>query len=373
MKQIVVFLYLLLSCISAFSFEIHYKVKQNAEYDDHVILTNDVLIWNSETSRFFVYDDSYKNDCYLLIADLIKNNRPGFIAKNSDVDIIGSEKFIKNKYIRLLPVYYLDVLKNKSADLIYSYQPEWQILKNNYIGDWGNDFEDTFWPENIIISNTFCRFSEHDFFLVKNAEKKSNSIKVQLYRNRDSLKYKNEVPHPKLYSKYSEKNEITILLEFDGDFVDVWINSDEEYLGKYFITERETCLEISTLVQTNIVNIENFNWPRHADGSCDYDGSKKTAVVQTQKTTPSTNIAPNKTMTVKENLKLRSGEATTTQVLTVMSVGTKVKILELGKAETIDGINSNWVKVEVQADAKDRDGKTIKKGTVGWCYGGYLE
>ena len=80
-----------------------------------------------------------------------------------------------------------------------------------------------------------------------------------------------------------------------------------------------------------------------------------------------------KTMTVRENLKLRSGEATYTQVLAVMSAGAKVRILELGKAETIDGIPSNWVKVEVQQGAKDRDGKPIKKGTVGWCFGGYLE
>ena len=78
-------------------------------------------------------------------------------------------------------------------------------------------------------------------------------------------------------------------------------------------------------------------------------------------------------MTVSENLKLRSSEATSTQVLTVMSAGTKVKILELGKSEIIDGISSNWVKVEVLSNAKDRDGKPIKKGTVGWCYGGYLK
>ena len=55
-----------------------------------------------------------------------------------------------------------------------------------------------------------------------------------------------------------------------------------------------------------------------------------------------------------------------------MSAGTKVKILELGKEETIDGINSNWVKVEV-ISGRDRDGKDIKKKTTGWCYGGYLE
>ena len=88
--------------------------------------------------------------------------------------------------------------------------------------------------------------------------------------------------------------------------------------------------------------------------------------------TNATNVAPNQTMTVTENLKLRSGEATSTKVLSVMAAGTKVRILEVGKAETIDGIKSNWVKVEVQKNAKDRDGKAIKAGTVGWCYGGYL-
>ena len=85
------------------------------------------------------------------------------------------------------------------------------------------------------------------------------------------------------------------------------------------------------------------------------------------------NVAPSKIMSVKENLKLRSGEATTTSVLAVMSAGTKVKILTLGKQATIDGITSNWVQVEVQAGAKDRDGKPIAAGTVGWCFGGYLK
>ncbi|MEE3313482.1 MAG: SUMF1/EgtB/PvdO family nonheme iron enzyme [Treponema sp.] len=83
-------------------------------------------------------------------------------------------------------------------------------------------------------------------------------------------------------------------------------------------------------------------------------------------------IAPEKIMTVGENLKLRATEATSSEVLAVMQAGARLRILELGKTETIDGLSSNWVKVEVQADAKDVDGKSIKKGLVGWCYGGYL-
>ena len=78
-------------------------------------------------------------------------------------------------------------------------------------------------------------------------------------------------------------------------------------------------------------------------------------------------------MSCNDNLRLRSEEANSSNVITTMQKGTKVKILKLGKAETIDGINSNWVQVEVLSDAKDKDGKEIKTGTIGWCYGGYLE
>ena len=153
----------------------------------------------------------------------------------------------------------------------------------------------------------------------------------------------------------------------------MFIYLDDVILATYVLVDSNTLTELEAFMKTEKCNYSKVTWPRHADGSCDYDGSKKAVTVQTAKATPSTNVAQNKTMTVKENLKLRSGEATTSEVLTVMSAGTKVKILELGKSETIDGINSNWVKVEVLSDAKDRDGRAIRAGTVGWCYGGYLK
>lgn len=130
--------------------------------------------------------------------------------------------------------------------------------------------------------------------------------------------------------------------------------------------------ELSNLFISNNCDLSKVTWSRHADGTCDYDGSKKTTVLQNVESS-SFKVAPNKIMKVAENLKLRSGEATSTRVLAVMAAGTKVKILELGKAETIDGISSGWVKVEVQSGAKDKDEKAIKAGSVGWCYGGYLE
>ncbi|MCR5217738.1 MAG: SH3 domain-containing protein [Treponema sp.] len=80
-----------------------------------------------------------------------------------------------------------------------------------------------------------------------------------------------------------------------------------------------------------------------------------------------------KKMIASENLRLREGEETSSNVLTTMSAGTKVEIVEVGKKDNIDGNESHWVKVEVKSGAKDSEGKDIKAGLQGWCYGGYLK
>jgi hypothetical protein len=163
------------------------------------------------------------------------------------------------------------------------------------------------------------------------------------------------------------------IFEEDGDYLFVYYDKEKKIpFATFAKMNQETEEQFKNLIYNNKCDLSKVTWPRHADGTCDYDESK-TTTTQTSKEVSSSNVVKNKTMLVSENLKLRSGEATTTQVLTVMAAGTKVKILELGKAETIDSINSNWVKVEVQAGAKDKDGKSIKKGTIGWCYGGYLK
>ena len=173
----------------------------------------------------------------------------------------------------------------------------------------------------------------------------------------------------------------------DGDYLYIYYmeNGNQILFATFVSMDDITLNQFKNLIYTNKCDLSQVTWPRHADGTCDYEDNKKSvtasksssiskteAIIQSEVSTPATNVSVKKTMSVSENLKLRAGEATSTQVLTVMSAGTKVKILELGKAETIDGINSNWVKVEV-ISGRDRDGKDIKKKTTGWCYGGYLE
>ena len=175
------------------------------------------------------------------------------------------------------------------------------------------------------------------------------------------------------WSLLQNKTVDKFYIRFDGDYMNIYVDGGNKLLVTYCAFDEQEYNSFLEAVKYNDFKSLKYTYPRHADGSCDYDGSKTTVATQTAMPSSSTNVVENKTMTVSENLKLRVGEATSTQVLSVMSAGTKVKILELGKAETIDGISSNWVKVEVQKGAKDRDGNSIKPGTVGWCFGGFLE
>lgn len=79
-----------------------------------------------------------------------------------------------------------------------------------------------------------------------------------------------------------------------------------------------------------------------------------------------------KELYVFENLRLRSEESTKSEIITTIGINTKIKILQIGKAEIIDNIKSNWVKIQIPCTGKDNNDNWIPKYTEGWCYGGFL-
>ena len=275
-----------------------------------------------------------------------------------------------------IPKTYFDVVKLKDRNYILSVYPKlsgfgyYDIAYDKDIRWFETTFEsylaigiDKYESQNLDFSQVSFRILE-----VTDISDDTIRIKGQISEySRDSIEYS-----CLNWTFINNSDSYVFYLKFDGDYIYVYENNLNNLFDIFCKMASDDLKEFNKCMKTNVWNSMSCSWPRHADGSCDYDGSKTTST-QTANSTVSTNVEKNKTMLVNENLKLRSGEATSTQVLTVMSAGTKVKILELGKAETIDGISSNWVKVEVQKGAKDRDGNPIKAGTVGWCYGGYLE
>ena len=377
MKKIILFSIIFIFSLSSLIAEtIKYKVVADTFYSDGDIeftipIKKDTTVtWGSNTSVLPNINDDGIYENFLM--DIEYNNEIIYML-STDLQVIDTEKIVDNKkLLRLIPEYYLEVLCKKNTDLIFEKQPLWNERKKRMENE-PFPFEESFQPESYYISNTVILFSQHNYYLVKNVKKKNNNIELDLlhYSDDDVTDYfgKTEDVFSDVYNKFRSNSNIKLLIQTDGDYFDLWINTKENYIGKYIAASESLCEQIVNLVRSNKCDLSKVTWPRHADGTCDYEDVSSIKTVST----PSTNVAPNKTMTVSENLKLRSGEATTSEVITVMSAGTKVKILALGKAENIDGINSNWVKVEVLSDAKDSDGKPIKAGTVGWCYGGYLK
>ena len=150
----------------------------------------------------------------------------------------------------------------------------------------------------------------------------------------------------------------TLFFKFDGDYLYIFLNKKDNLLTTYCAYENSEYNSLVKFIQTNTSDISNISLPRHADGSCDYE----TAVT----------VQQGKRYRASDNLRLRSSGSTAGKPVVTIGKGTQVKVLAVGAEQRIDGITSNWVQVEVQSGAKDRDGKPIAAGTTGWCFGGYL-
>ena len=374
---------IILLCSSIFCFSADYRIIKNSNiYDGDYylegILKKDTIVnlWDCS-----IRDQKDNDDLPFDYSARIKiNNQKKLIDFNSLVPAETEELFDEKKITTYLNENSKRWIDKDTCDLLYSkdrnnfYKVNQQEIdsyeshRGEYDDVWYN-YSYFFNCPELCFNNLYLKFYNNDFYLIAYVLKIDSTVKG--YSVKLELQGKGEIRqnYNKLYSFLPEATEdFQLELEFDGDYMYVY-HPNGTLMFTNVIVDDSFCVQYESLIRTNSCDLSRVTWPHHADGTCDYDGSstvKKTAL-------SSTNVAPNKIMSVTEKLKLRSGEATSTQVLTVMSAGTKVKILELGKAETIDGINSNWVKVEVQGGAKDRDGKEIKKGTVGWCYGGYLE
>ena len=270
--------------------------------------------------------------------------------------------FLEEK--RWYPIQFLEILKTENRDTTLNFNPD--IIKNT---EYDFAYErNTTWYEPGTFSYLFLTKNENkielgrsfDISIEKCLNKKEKYIVFgkQTEFSKDVYFSEPSIINLDPLIDLDESDKIEIRL--DGDYLTFSVKSRNFY-QEYFFADKNTIEQIVSLITTNKCDLSRVTWPRHADGSCDYDENNKTtkSPVSTSSTTtaPSTNVTVNKTMLVTENLKLRSGEATSSQVLAVMSAGRKVKILQTGKKETIDGITSNWVKVEVLAGAKDRDGK----------------
>ena len=391
-KKIILFFVIFIASINSLISEIiKYKVISDTFYSDGNIGSNNpikkdtTVIWKSDNRVYISYNDDETFIENFLMS--VEYDNETIYMLSTDLEVIDTEKIINKKnLLRIIPDYYLEVLYKKDSNLIFENQPLWKERKQRMENE-PFPFEDSFQPESYYISNPVILFSLHNYYMVKNVRKSDNNFEIDLlHYSNDVTDYygKTEDVFSEVYNKFRSNSNIKLLIQNDGDFFDLWINTKENYIGRYIVASDSLCNQIINLVRSNNCDLSKITWPRHADGSCDYDSTNNNAAeaVDTPATEhtkssmeaviPKPAPAIGKTATVTENLRLRTNDKTTAKVVTTLVAGARVKVLAPGREDTVDDITSNWAQVEVLGGAKDKDGNAIAAGTVGWLFGGYL-
>ena len=286
-------------------------------------------------------------------------------------DTLFDEDFLctnTKKSFLWLPVYYLDFLKSKQRDYLLK-NDEKDVLIEVYDGEHWIDYfllENYLKVTNIMIGlgivNDETEHRTYDLNII-DIKKVNHGYDVTVTNGRRIINTMSEIYDIDnwLFSvmpNYTDYTPYKLLIRFDGDYLNLFLNNLNTPIQTFFKAYTETQEQIRSLVKINTVDLSRVTWPRHADGTCDYE----TAV----------RLQSGKRYRASDNLRLRSSGSTAGKPVVTIGKGTQVKVIAVGAEQTIDGITSNWVQVEVQAGAKDRDGKPIAAGTVGWCFGGYL-
>ena len=172
-----------------------------------------------------------------------------------------------------------------------------------------------------------------------------------------------EYGHNMKFALDATEPEYSLYFRFDGEYLYIYLEDRKTLYATYCaydgLEEEDALYEA---IKTNEFDMTKITFPYHADGTCDYERGGGV---------PGKKIV-NGVYRAQDNLRLRANENTSGEIITTMQANTCVKILLLGREETIDGITDNWVEVETQFGAKNLVGDLIM-GETGWCFGGYLE
>ena len=331
--------------IKSFKVRAGEKIKYDTFADFYYITQGDFGYYAADDSRSMLKAIGADNKSYYYALDDV-------VIENADkLPRMGKDKDIKypRESLYMIPSYYYDVLKARNYEKIFEYEPYWLISDDNTY-DWTDHFN----PCYLTLTNTYGVIVYKDksvSFLITNVTRTAENLyRIKIYVNEKHKSY--EGYDPRFY------DGANIYLKYDGDYVDVYINSFDDKIDTFVISSHNVQEALRYTTYEYYDEIKDITWPRHADGTCDYE----TAV----------RLQSGKRYRVSDNLRLRSSGSTAGKPVVTIGKGTQVKVLSIGAEQTIDGITSKWVQVEVQAGAKDRDGKPITAGTTGWCFGGYL-
>lgn len=164
-----------------------------------------------------------------------------------------------------LSSYYFDMLKERNRDVVKSKQQygfrEYQDRKTEFDYEWYytlSFLKPTYFFNSVV---TISLLFDNCSFLVKNISKEKSDylIEAEVY----------DWFMPDATNSYSTGYYVLLKVSADGDYLNLFC--DDQLLGQFVKTNNETKMEIKSLMRNNACDLSKVTWPRHADGTCDYD------------------------------------------------------------------------------------------------------
>ena len=284
------------------------------------------------------------------------------------------ERITEKKWYR---DYFNEVIYRKDRNIIIEYQPS--LTEKENINFYDSAYADMiYWFDvsaNYRDRIDYRKFddSEYGYYILIGGwgiRYKAKKVTSDLYEleiedvriSQEKYEFLLKYGHDVKFALNATEPKYSLYFRFDGEYLYIYLEDGKTLYETYCAYDGLEEEALYEAIRTNEFDMTKFTFPRHADGTCDYESGGGV---------PGKKIV-NGVYRAQDNLRLRVNENTSGEVITTMQAGTDVKILSLGKEETIDGITDNWVEVELQTGARNLEGDVIT-GTVGWCFGGYLK
>ena len=290
--------------------------------------------------------------------------------KGSDVfdDYVLSSFDWRNKSSRWIPAWYMEAIIQKNREVIAMAEPGRLIQDNDFLSvdvPWYDYYKTAAY---IQITNTGFYFNTPLISINGFAFEKLKKVNGYTYIAKvypmegESNERISWIPYAENLPELKDGKSFEVRFEINGSSMKIYNNKTNKILFDLIQLPFDLANDaLNFFIETNAI-VETLTVPDEYTNRREEDKFKLDR-----------SLAKNKFMLVKENLKLRNEEKASSDLITVMATGSWVKILAIGKKETINGITSNWVKVSTVRNSVDADGNKVPSDTIGWCYGGYLE
>ena len=284
------------------------------------------------------------------------------------------ERITEKKWYR---DYFNEVIYRKDRNIIVEYQP--YLTEEENISFYDGAYDDMIYWFDVPANYRDCidcnklDDSEYGYYIFIGGwgiRYKAKKLTPDLYEleiedvriSQEKYEFILKYGHDVKFALNATEPGYSLYFRFDGEYLYIYLEDGKTLHETYCAYDESEEEALYEAIKTNEFDMTKITFPRHADGTCDYESGGGV---------PGKKIV-NGVYRAKENLRLRAKEDISGEIITTMQAGTYVRILSLGKEETIDGITDNWVQVETLFGAIDTEEKLIQ-GEVGWCFGGYLK